>query len=43
MPGHAKKAVEITQTYGAAEAHEVILRSIKDYNNTYKSHLEIGV
>lgn len=43
MPGQENKAVEITQTYGAKEAHEVILRSIRDYNNTYQSHLEIGV
>ncbi len=43
MPGQENKAVEITHVYGREEAHEVILRSIKDYNNTYKSHLEIGV
>jgi len=43
MPGQENKAVEITHTYGAEEAHEVILRSMKDYNNKYKSHLKIGV
>jgi inorganic pyrophosphatase len=43
MPGQENKAVEITQTYGADEAREVILRSIKDYNNNCKSHLKIGV
>lgn len=43
MPGHENKAVEITHTYGAAEAHEVILRSIADYNTKFKSHLQIGV
>lgn len=43
MPGQENKAVEITHTYGAEEAKEVILRSIKDYNNKYRSHLKIGV
>lgn len=43
MPGQDKKSVEITHTYGHAEAREVILRSMKDYNNTYRSHLEAGV
>jgi inorganic pyrophosphatase len=43
MPGMENKAVEITHTYGAKEAHEVIVRSMKDYDNKYKSHLEIGV
>ena len=43
MPGQENKAVEITHVYGRDEAHEVILRSMKDYTNTFKSHLEIGV
>ncbi len=43
MPGQEKKAVEITHTYGAAEAHEVILRSIADYDVKFRSHLGIGV
>jgi inorganic pyrophosphatase len=43
MPGQEKKAVEITQTYGRKEAHEVILRSMLDYNNAFRSHLEVGV
>lgn len=43
MPGQENKAVEITHTYGAKDAHEVILRSIEDYNSKFKSHLEIGV
>ena len=43
MPGHENKAVEITHTYGAEEAREVILRSIADYNTKFRSHLEIGV
>lgn len=43
MPGQENKAVEITHTYNAAEAQEVILRSIEDYNSKFRSHLEIGV
>jgi inorganic pyrophosphatase len=43
MPGQENKAVEITHTYGADEAHEVIRCSIKDYNRKYRSHLQIGV
>lgn len=43
MPGHENKAVEISQVYGRAEAKEVIRRSVKDYNNSFRSHLEIGV
>lgn len=43
MPGQENKAVEITHTYGSAEAHEVILRSIEDYNTIFRSHLKIGV
>ncbi|MBL7919653.1 MAG: inorganic pyrophosphatase [Bacteroidia bacterium] len=43
MPGQENKAVEITHTYGVVDAHEVILRSIEDYNSKFRSHLEIGV
>lgn len=43
MPGHENKAVEITHTYGSKEAQEVILRSAKDYNDTFRSHLQAGV
>jgi inorganic pyrophosphatase len=43
MPGQENKAVEITHIYGRDEAREVILRSVKDYNNVFRSHLEIGV
>jgi inorganic pyrophosphatase len=43
MPGQENKQVEITQTYGREEAMEVIRRSVKDYDNTYRSYLEIGV
>lgn len=43
MPGQENKDVEITHVYGCEEAREVILRSVKDYNNAFRSHLEIGV
>lgn len=32
IPGSENTAVEITHTYGREEAHQVILRSIRDYN-----------
>ncbi len=37
MPGQENKAVEITHTYGVEEAHEVILRSIADYDAKYRA------
>lgn len=43
MPGQELKAVEITHTYGREEAQEVIRRSIRDYDNQYRSHLGVGV
>jgi inorganic pyrophosphatase len=43
MPGHENKAVEITHVYGHSEAWEVIRRSVKDYDNVFRSHMEIGV
>jgi inorganic pyrophosphatase len=43
IPGTDNTHVEITHVYGAAEAHKVILASIRDYNENYRSHLEIGV
>lgn len=43
IPGSENNAVEITHTYNREEAHEVIRRSISDYNNKFRSHLEIGV
>ena len=43
MPNQAHKAVEITHTYGASEAYEVIIRSIEDYNERFRSHMNIGV
>lgn len=43
IPGSENNAVEITHLYGRAEALEVIKRSIADYDNKFRSHLEIGV
>ncbi len=43
IPGAQDNAAEITHTYNAIEAKEVILKSILDYNTKFKSHLEIGV
>jgi inorganic pyrophosphatase len=43
IPGSENTAVEITHTYGALEAHEVIRRSMLDYDLKFKSHLGIGV
>jgi inorganic pyrophosphatase len=43
MPGQENKAVEISHVYGREEAYEVIRRSIQDYDNSYRSHLGIGV
>jgi inorganic pyrophosphatase len=35
MPGQDKLNVEITHTYGAEEAQEVIRRSLQDYQNKF--------
>lgn len=43
IPGEATAIVEITETYGREEAHEVIRRSIKDYNKTYRSFMDLGM
>ena len=43
MPGQENKAVQITNTYGREEAHTVILRSMRDYNAAFRSHLQAGV
>lgn len=43
IPGESKAIVEITETYGRAEAHEVIRRSIDDYNKTYRSYMDLGM
>jgi hypothetical protein len=36
MPSHENKAVEITHTYGAIEAREIILLSREDYLIKFK-------
>lgn len=43
IPGESKAVVEITETYGRAEAHEVIRRSIEDYNKTYRSFMDLAM
>ncbi len=43
IPGETTAIVEITETYGREEAHEVIRRSIKDYNKTYRSFMDLGM
>ncbi len=43
IPGESTAIVEITETYGRAEAHEVINRSIKDYHKKFKSYMELGM
>lgn len=43
IPGESQAVVEITETYGRAEAHEVIRRSIEDYNKTYRSYMDLGI
>jgi inorganic pyrophosphatase len=43
IPGESTAIVEITETYGRAEAHEVIRRSIKDYDKTFKSYMNLGM
>lgn len=39
MPGQEIKTVQIIHTYGAKEAHEVILKSMEDYKEKFKEHL----
>jgi len=43
IPGESQAIVEITETYGREEAHEVIRRSIRDYNKTYRSFMDLGM
>jgi len=43
IPGESVAIVEIPETYGRQKAHEVILKSIEDYNKIYKSYLEMGI
>jgi inorganic pyrophosphatase len=43
IPGESTALVEIPETYGREEAHEVIRRSIKDYDKTFKSFMDLGM
>jgi len=43
IPGESKAIVEITETYGREVAHEVIRRSINDYNKTFRSFMDLGM
>lgn len=43
IPGESNTIVEITETYGRETAHEVIKRSINDYNKTFKSFMDLGM
>lgn len=43
IPGESNAIVEITETYGRETAHEVIKRSINDYNKTFKSFMDLGM
>lgn len=36
IPGTGNAAVEITHTYGREEAHQVIIRSMRDYNESFR-------
>lgn len=43
IPGETTAIVEITETYGREEAHEVIRRSVKDYDKSFRSHMDLGM
>ncbi len=43
IPGESNAIVEIAETYGRAEAHEVIKRSMEDYNKKFKSFMDLGM
>ena len=43
IPGESTAIVEITETYGREEAHEVIRRSMKDYDKSFRSHMNLGM
>ena len=43
IPGESTAIVEITETYGREEAHEVIRRSLKDYDKSFLSHLDLSM
>ena len=43
IPGESNAIVEITETYGREVAHDVIRRSMVDYNKTFKSFMDLGM
>jgi inorganic pyrophosphatase len=43
IPGESNAIVEITETYGREVAHDVIRRSMSDYNKTFKSFMDLGM
>lgn len=43
IPGESNAIVEITETYGREVAHDVIKRSMADYNKTFKSFMDLGM
>lgn len=43
IPGESNAIVEITETYGREVAHDVIRRSMADYNKTFKSFMDLGM
>ncbi|MBS1637858.1 MAG: inorganic pyrophosphatase [Bacteroidetes bacterium] len=43
IPGAEKAVVEIAEVYDKAKAHEVILRSIDDYNKSFRTHMDLGM
>lgn len=43
IPGESNAIVEITETYGREVAHDVIKRSMGDYNKTFKSFMDLGM
>jgi len=43
IPGESTALVEIPETYGREEAHEVIKRSMEDYNKKFKSFMDLGM
>lgn len=43
IPGDKTTVVEITETYNRAEAHEVIRRSIVDYDKKFRTFMELGM
>ena len=43
IPGESNAIVEITETYGREVAHDVIRRSMTDYNKTFRPFIDLGM